>query len=317
MKPKVTASAPGKIILFGEHAVVYGRPAIAVPVHKVRALATVEPDQPGRGLVLRALDLDREIVLASAPEDEPLACTARLTLAHLDLAPPDAVLTISSTIPIASGLGSGAAVSTAIVRALMRYMCEEPDAATVSRLVYEVEKLYHGTPSGVDNTVIAYGRPVYFVRLETARIEVFESGRPLHLVIGDTGLASSTRATVSAVRQGWLKDRHRFEALFDGIGKLVDRAQRLIASGEDEMHLGELMDRNHAQLREMGVSSPELERLVAAAKSAGALGAKLSGGGRGGNMVALVASQRGPKVVRALRKAGARRVIETVLEPGS
>src|SRR5512135_916354 len=157
-----SASAPGKIILFGEHAVVYGRPAIAVPVTQVQAAATIE--QGEHGLIIHAADIDRTITVHPHSSIDPLATIVNLTLEHLNCPLPDLEITLHSTIPIASGLGSGAAVSTAIVRALAQWFGARLDDAEVNALVYEVEKLYHGTPSGIDNTVIAYQKPVYFIR---------------------------------------------------------------------------------------------------------------------------------------------------------
>jgi mevalonate kinase len=307
----VSFSAPGKIILFGEHAVVYGRPAIAVPLGQVRATAALEPAPPGAGLTLVAVDLGQNIALAQAPDRDPLAAIARLTLAHLGAAHPDARLMIHSTIPIASGLGSGTAVSTAVVRALAAYLSVTLTPEEVSRLVYEVEKLHHGTPSGIDNTVIAYGMPVYFVRGQT--IETFDVGGSLHLIIADTGVASPTRVAVSDVRRGWERDPTRFERMFSEIGEVVRQARALIEAGDNAARLGELMDRNHEVLSEMGVSSPDLERLVRAARAEGALGAKLSGAGRGGNMIALVAPESQTRISDALKRAGAVRIIGTVV----
>ena len=311
MDRSVSATAPGKVILFGEHAVVYGQPAVAVPVHQVRATASVEPGRPGSGLTLSALDLDRVMALAELPKDDPLATIARLTLARLDAPPPSATLTIHSTIPIASGMGSGAAVSTAIVRALAAYLGQELPPEAVSELVYEVEKLHHGTPSGIDNTVVAFGAPVYFVRGRT--IEAFDVGAALQLLIGDTGVASPTRVAVGDVRRAWEGDRAHYEDLFARVGQVVEQARALIEGGGEAAQLGALMDRNHELLRDMGVSSPELERLVGAARAAGALGAKLSGAGRGGNMIALVRPGDEARVAGALRQAGAQRVTGTVV----
>ncbi|MGD9100999.1 MAG: mevalonate kinase [Anaerolineae bacterium] len=306
-----SAAAPGKVILFGEHAVVYGQPAIAAPVHQVRATASVEPGAPGSGLTLAAVDLDQVVALTQAPQDDPLAAMARLTLAHLGTSPPDATLTIHSTIPIASGMGSGTAVSTAIVRALAACLGRQLATETVSALVYEVEKLHHGTPSGIDNTVVAYGMPVYFVR--GGAIETFGVGAALHLLIGDTGVASSTRVAVGDVRRAWEGDRPSYERLFAQVGEVVGRARDLIEAGGEAVRLGALMDCNHELLRLMDVSSPELEQLVTAARAAGALGAKLSGAGRGGNMIALVEPGDEARVAEALHQAGAVRVIETAL----
>jgi mevalonate kinase len=303
---RISAAACGKIILFGEHAVVYGRPAIAVPVTQVQATAIVEPGE--HGLTIHAADIDRSIQVDPHNSFDPLATIVNLTLERLNCPPPDVKITIRSTIPIASGLGSGAAVSTAIVRALAQWFGARLDDAEVNALVYEVEKLHHGTPSGIDNTVIAYQRPVYFMRGQP--IQTFSVAQPFQVAIGNTGVASPTRITVGDVRKGWDSARARYEAWFDRIGAIVQQARSAIESGEIE-RLGPLLDQNQVVLRELDMSSAELERLIAAAKQAGASGAKLVGGGRGGNMIALVDDHTVEAVSAALKEAGAINVIVT------
>lgn len=318
-KPKSqTAIAPGKIILFGEHAVVYGQPAIAVPVFQVSAQATIEPREDGR-VIVDAADLAHQSDLHDAPGDDPIAMIVRLTCAKLGVEPRGFHVRISSTIPIGGGLGSGAAVSVAIARALAMFITTESaekivvklSNADISALAYEVEKLHHGTPSGIDNTVIAFEQPVYFVRNKP--IETFRIARPFTLAIADTGIAAPTKIAVGEVRRAWEQDRTRYEALFDQVGRIVDKARAAIESGQVE-RLGYLMSENQAFLREMGVSSPEIERLILAAKTAGARGAKLSGAGRGGNVIALVNGETCAEVERALMKAGAKRVIVTEIK---
>jgi mevalonate kinase len=307
----IQASAPGKIILFGEHAVVYGRPAIAAPVTAVQATATVTPGAADQGLALDLPDVQQHIAAGGVDADQPLAHVARLALQALGLVTaPDWLVTLRSTIPVASGLGSGAAAATAIVRALAAAAGRTLEAAQVSALVYESEKLFHGTPSGVDNTVIAYGLPVWFVRGEPP--QPFAIGRPLTLVIGDTGVASPTSITVGDVRRGWQAEPARFEALFDAVGQIAQAARQAIEAGAIAA-LGPLMDQNHALLQQMGVSSAALDRLCQAARQAGALGAKLSGGGRGGNMIALARPGEAQALSLALGQAGAARVLATQL----
>ena len=308
----ITTSAPGKIILFGEHAVVYHRPAIAVPVAQVQASATiaasatVEPH--AHGLIIHALDTGRTLDYAQAEPSDPLAALGRVTLAHFGLPAPDGILSIRSAIPIASGLGSGAAVSVAVVRALAAWFDLPIDDETVSRLSYEVEKLHHGTPSGIDNTVIAFNRPVYFVRGQP--IQTFNVKRPFTVAIGNTGIASPTKIAVGDVRKGWEADQAQYEAWFDQVGAIANNARTAIEDGSIEQ-LGPLMDQNQALLEHIGVSSVELEHLVGAAKAAGAAGAKLVGGGRGGNMIALIDVTNREAVVAALYAAGAVSVIAT------
>jgi len=179
-------------------------------------------------------------------------------------------------------------------------------AAQVSALVFETEKLYHGTPSGVDNAIIAYETPVYFVRGQTPqRLKV---AKPFRLVVADTGVPSETKVAVGDVRAAWQAAPARYEAIFAAIGKLVEQARDAVEYGPLE-RLGPLLDENQAHLREIGVSSPELERLIAAAKRAGAAGAKLSGGGRGGCMIALVDAETQKAVQAALTAAGAAAVL--------
>ena len=306
MTKQVSAAACGKIILFGEHAVVYGRPAIAVPVMQVQATAIVASSE--HGLIIHAADIDRSIEVDQNNSIDPLATIVNLTLEHLNCPLPDLAITIHSTIPIASGLGSGAAVSTAIVRALAQWFGAQLEAAEVNALVYEVEKLYHGTPSGIDNTVIAYQQPVYFIRGQA--IQTFTVAQPFKVAIGNTGVASPTRITVGDVRQGWESDRARYEVWFDQIGAIVQQARSAIESGAIDQ-LGPLLDQNQALLRGLDVSSVELERLILAAKQAGASGAKLVGGGRGGNMIALVDDRNVKAVMAGLEDAGAVDVIVT------
>jgi mevalonate kinase len=313
------AYAPGKVILCGEHAVVYGRPAIAVPVSEVQAQACVEPGQAGQGIVIHALDLDRVVRLAEAPDTEPLARIMRLTLQALG-APIDVDLDVfvTSTIPVARGMGSGAAVSTAIVRALDQHLRGYPPypgwtgrwlpSRAISDLVYQTEVLYHGTPSGIDNTVVAYEKPVYFVK--DTGWQIFWPARPFWLVIADTGIESPTREVVGDLRCRYQGAPDRYESLFDRIGAVAVAARAAIEQGQVET-LGLLMARNHALLRDIGVSHPALDQLVVAARDGGALGAKMSGAGWGGNVIALVDEATSAQVDMMLRVAGAVNVITT------
>ncbi len=314
-----TGTAPGKVILFGEHAVVYGRPAIAVPVDGVEACATVRPGEQGSGIWLECCNLPaaekgREgcyYPIREAPPGDPLCVVVTIGLTHMGMVTPpepDLIITISSTIPIARGLGSGAAVATAIIRALATYLDYPLSPEETSRLVFEVEKIFHGTPSGIDNTVIAYQQPVYYVRGEP--VELLKVSNPFHLVIADSGVASATREVVREVRQHWEVERVRYEALFDGIAAVVRAARESILKGEWRA-LGPLMNENQALLEELGVSAPALERLLTAARSAGALGAKLSGAGQGGFVIALVEEENIISVSKALERAGATQVLST------
>jgi mevalonate kinase len=309
-----SASAPGKIILCGEHAVVYNRPAIALPMGGIRAWVCAEPAASGSGLLFDAPDLGRSWSLRDAPDD-PLSQLAARLLADLGAPIPDLQLRIESDIPIASGMGSGAAIATALVRTLADFLGQELPVATISALVYESEKRYHGTPSGIDNTVVAYEQPIWFQRTfagQAPQIDALTITQPFTLIIGDTGIRSATKLPVGAVRQRWQADPASYEYTFDQIGALVTQVRDLLVLGQ-VAQLGPLLNRNHTLLQQIGVSSPELDRLTEAACAAGACGAKLSGAGWGGIMLALVEPHDSERVRAALVAAGATRVLETVI----
>jgi len=318
----VKASAPGKIILFGEHAVVYGRPALAVPVTQVHAEVEIAGSD-STGIWIHTPDINLHAELNSLPSDHPIAAVVHnfLFLSRTFASPsgrgargegrlPHFNIRITSTIPVASGLGSGAAVTVALVRALSSYLNYPMSDEEINAFAYDIEKLHHGTPSGIDNTVVTYAKPVYFVKNQP--IELFKVGAPFTIVIGDTGIPAPTKESVADVRKHWEADKEMWESVFDEVGKISSEARDSIERGKTR-ELGELMNQNHALLQEMTVSSPELDRLVEAARKAGAIGSKLSGGGRGGNMIALVEAENAGEVSSALVSAGAKRTLITTV----
>ena len=305
-----SSSAPGKIILFGEHAVVYGRPALAVPVTQVQATATVSENSRG-GVWIEAPNINLSSAISQLASEHPLVAVINSVFTTLGIArPPACTVYLQSTIPVASGLGSGAAVSVAILRALSAYLGRPLTDAQVNGLAFQAEKLYHGTPSGIDNTVVTYARPVYFVKGQP--IKTFRVGASFTLVIGDTGISAPTKESVGALRSLREADPTRWEKIFSQVGEIVWDARQAIERG-DTPALGELMDANHALLQEMTVSCTELDTLTEAARKAGALGAKLSGSGRGGNMIALVLKEKAPAMAETLLAAGAKRTIITTV----
>ena len=306
-----TACAPGQIILLGEHAVVYGRPALAVPVRQVQACATIElaASGPPGGVWLGASELGFSSWLHDLPRDHPLATICRTTLAALAAEAFSPIqVTITSAIPVASGLGSSAAVSVAAARALNLHFGGSLPVERISELAFEVERIHHGTPSGIDNTVVAFDLPVYFHQGE--RPQPLSIRGSFSFLIGDTGIAAPTAEAVGRVRQRWIAEAASLEAAFDQIADLVLDARMALELG-DPRRLGSDLDRNHELLRELGVSSAELDRLVQAARAGGALGAKMSGGGMGGNMIALVQPDHREAVAGALKAAGAAGVLQT------
>ncbi len=307
------ASASGKAILFGEHAVVYGQPAIAVPLSHIRVTVQVENLDPvTSGVLIDAPDIRQSYWLHETDGENPLASAVNLTLDELGVkAPVDVHLTIRSQLPIASGLGSSAAVSVAIIRALSAHLAKPLEDETVSKIAYTVECIHHGTPSGIDNTVVAYEKPVYFIREH--KPELIPISTPLNLIIGDTGESMRTTIPVSLLRERWEKDPGTYGGWFEEIGEIVIKARTMLETGSIES-LGALMDQNQTLLEDMGLSSLELQRLIREARKAGALGAKLSGAGMGGIMLALVEPDTAQIVETALRQAGAKQVITTEVD---
>jgi mevalonate kinase len=314
--PAIYAKAPGKIILFGEHAVVYGQPAIAIPVHKVNATARVFPDIAGQQneIRIKAPDIQFDARLADLPEHHPFALATRLTLESIKVdQSPAFTMVISSTIPIAAGMGSSAAISVSIIRALSDFLGKPLPAEKISSLAFEVEKIHHGTPSGIDNYVIAYEMPVFFAHSEPTEHLTVE--QPTYWVIADTGEKTPTRETVADVRHLYDSDPPGYTKIFQQIGQIAINARPALISGEIDL-LGELMNENQRLLEQLTVSSRSLENLIHAARTAGAVGAKLSGGGRGGNMIALAPSQHTEAIEATLKDAGATRIITTTLTKG-
>ncbi len=307
------ASAASKVILLGEHAVVYGRPAVAVPVSEVRAWAEVNTILSEEGICIYAEDLGRSFRLDDPPDETilPLQEAVRNTLRNLRF-PIEALsleIRLRSRVPMARGMGSGASVATALVRAIGKHLCHSIDAAQASALVFQVERIFHGTPSGIDNTVIAYEKPIWYRQGE---VVFLRPGEPLHLVIGDSGTPSRTRDTVAQVREKHRADPAAVEALFDEIARCAEAGREALEQG-NPITLGGLLSENHALLQRLGVSSEALDALVMAARRAGALGAKLTGGGGGGCMVALAFEEDVPAISEALAAAGAQSVYYTVV----
>jgi mevalonate kinase len=259
---------------------------------------------PDRGLRAWLHDLDPA---------HPLAVLCRSTLEALGAENfPPLQVSILSTIPVASGLGSSAAVSVAIARALNGQFHGGLTVDRISELAFAVERIHHGTPSGIDNTVVAFDRPVFFRRDHAA--ETLALGAAFSLLIGDSGISAPTAEAVAHVRRRWEADRPGVEHTFDEIGARVERARQALLEGSPQA-LGTALRDNHDLLVQLGVSSRELDSLVGAALRAGALGAKMSGGGMGGAVIALVTPESEGAVRRALLAAGAAAVLQTEVAP--
>lgn len=303
--PAISCSAPGKVILCGEHAVVYQKPAIAVPVFEgsTKCSIVAKPTAPHDETIVIAPNIALKCYLSCLVEKHPIRVAINLVLNKLNVDHlPVCEIRIHSTLPTAAGLGSSASTSVALIRALSTFLGSSFTDDEVNQLAFEIEKIHHGTPSGIDNTVITYAKSLFYIKGQPS--EFIFPGKQVTLIIADTGIKSSTSKVVSEVRLGYQEKKDHFEDLFNQIGDLVISAKESFING-DLISLGKSLTENHMLLRKMGVSSDKLDELVDCALSHGAMGAKLSGGGQGGNMIALVKSDEAELLASALVSKGA------------
>jgi len=288
----VKAEASAKIILFGEHAVVYDKPGIAIPVKKVRARVEVRPSDKLR-VEDRGYGGEYQF-----EQDYPLMQTIKLMQKECGKQDP-MYISINSEIPTESGLGSGAGLAVAMIRAIAKHYGKKLDTKRVNELAYEIEKIHHGTPSGIDNTTIAYEKPIFFKKSQ--ELETFDA-TGFSFVIANTGIPSKTRETVAGVRERWEANKTKYNRIFDKIENITNNAKQALSMG-DETKVGKLMTENHLLLKKMGVSCKALDTLVEKAIEEGAIGAKMSGGGGGGNIIALVHKTDAERIAKALGNA--------------
>lgn len=277
----VQGSACAKTILFGEHAVVYDEPAIAVPITNTRTIATIQNNNKPFRIISEKIHLNKsfdELIPGSGLQVLLTKIMGFFGLEEL----PRAVLRIRSDIPIASGLGSGAALSVAIIRAFANYYDRILPVETVNKIAYEVEKVYHGTPSGIDNTTIAYEQAIIFSRSSGFSPLNADIGK-LNLLVIDSGIRSRTIDVVSDVRENFSQN----EPFIREIGALVRSSVEFLKTG-NAAEIGRMMNENQQLLRKIDVSRPELDEIIEMGLSHGALGGKLTGAGRGGNILVLV-----------------------------
>ncbi len=275
-----SAFAPGKLILAGEHAVVYGHRAVAAAV-SLGTTVTLR-DRPGR----------------SGIDESPLQ-DARLWPALSTLVPPDGMgVSIASTLPVGCGMGSSAALAVALVRALAAREGRIASFEACFERGFVVERAFHGTPSGIDHAVSALGGVVAYRRApQGPELDPLRLPSPLRLVVIDTGSPGDTAAMVAAVRARGQRD------VIEAIGELAEAVTAALRDGKD---VGGLLDENHALLRRLGVSTPALDAAVDLLRAAGARGAKLAGAGGGGVAFGRVDADIEEQALSCARAAGFR-----------
>jgi mevalonate kinase len=314
-----TGSGYGKVILFGEHFVVYGLPAIASAVSD-STLAEVSlvkggshPGKAGPGTYV--LEGQGWTLYDSRPEtpgykvekapEQKKSIELMLAFLKIDAARTPLKITLAGNLKAASGVGASAASCAAIARALSGLFNLGLSDAQVNEVAHEGEKGYHGTPSGIDDTAATYGGLFLFKKGQPKNlVELIKTGKPVEIVMGNTGLTASTTKIVDGVRQRREADPKKFERIFADAEKIVHDSKKALEAG-DLKKVGALMDQNHRLLVEIGVSGEKLDQLVGIARKEGALGAKITGTGVGGYMVALTPGRElQERVAKAMEKAG-------------
>jgi len=295
----------GKVILFGEHFVVYGLPAIASAIGSKTTATVIRVKESGWHL-----EDERPEVPGYKKEkadQQRVSINNILKLAAVPLDHQGVKIRLGGDLVCASGIGASAASCAALARALSDEFSLGWDDEKVNEVAYEGEKGYHGTPSGIDNTAATFGGLIWFLKNPQGGPSIFRKMKlrePTDLVIADTGITADTAEVVADVRRRREEDPLRFEQILAEYKELVTDAEEAL-NGLDLKRVGLLMNANHELLREIGVSCGEVEELVALAREEGALGAKLTGTGRGGNIIALTPGKKlREKAVNALKEKG-------------
>ncbi|MEC9251617.1 MAG: hydroxymethylglutaryl-CoA reductase, degradative, partial [Pseudomonadota bacterium] len=291
--------ASGKIILLGEHAVVYGRPALAAPIPLAVEARVV--DSTDTVLLIPRWGIEQRVPPMS---ENPQGVTGilALLLERLDLASRSLTIEAFPNVPRAMGLGGSSALAVAVIRALSNHFKLDLSDERVNELAFECERAVHGTPSGVDNTIATYGSTLLFENKGAPSFQEVHLARSVSIAIGISGKESLTATTVAQVRKAWERQPERYERIFDQIGDLTRAGTEALQDGA-YLELGELMNLCQGYLNALQVSTPELEELIHIARRRGAVGAKLTGGGGGGSVIALC-PDGADDVIEAMQNSG-------------
>jgi len=293
------AVTSGKVILLGEHSVVYGRHAIAVPVPLNIRVNIEEADE---GVLLMIPSWGVEYHLDKKPEErQSFEKPAALILEKMNLSNLGMKIEVFSDIPRGMGLGGSAVLAVSIIKALNHHYKMGLSEQEINEMAYESEKIAHGNPSGIDNTIATYGYPLIYRKGENTLKERLQIKEPLDLVLAFSKSEGLTAKTVAHVRKQWKSNQEMYEGVFDDIDAIVLKGIQAIQNN-DPKQLGELMNFNQGLLNTLQVSTPELERMIHVARDAGAFGAKLTGGGGGGAMIAV--SKNPEEIIEAFDNEG-------------
>jgi len=292
----------GKAILFNEHFVVYKIPAIVSAIGRY-TVAKIEPIS-GSGWKINDNRKATPKYKEDKIEQQKDSINRMVNKMSIDLSKEGIEITLDGNLYCASGIGASAASCVAITRALSNHFNLNLSDEEINEIAYEGEKGYHGTPSGIDNTASTFGGLIWFEKGETNVMDKMDIANPIEIVMGNTGKVADTTAAVAGVRERKDKEPEKYEQIFDRAENIAYLAKNALIN-EDYKELGKLMNENHKLLQQIEVSSRELDFLVKLARERGALGAKLTGGGLGGNMIALTPGRDlQEEVANAIEKEG-------------
>ena len=281
---RAVGKAAGKVILLGEHAAVYGRHVLALPIANAMT-ASCRDTEAGVSLRIPGWGVD-ESFDSNDGAQRGASGILHLLLQQMGRAAENIEVVVTTMLPVAQGLGSSAALAAALARALSQYFELGLSDREIDRLTFECETLSHGEPSGIDNTIAVYGRPVLYQRQDQAVIEQLELQQAPPIVIACSGTRGMTRQMVAGVRERHGKNTSLYDSVFDEIDALSIAGADALKEQDYDL-LGAQMNICHGLLNAIEVSTPELEGMVALARQHGALGAKMTGAGGGGSIVAL------------------------------
>jgi mevalonate kinase len=292
----------GKAILFNEHFVVYGIPSIVSAIGKY-TIAKINPSEI-KGYTIQDNRDATPGYKQNKIEQQKTSINNIIKKMDLDLNKKGINIELSGNLYAASGIGASAASCVAIVRALSNYYNLNLSDEEINKIAYEGEKGYHGTPSGVDNTASTFGGLIWFEKSDTNVIEKIEIQNQIEIVMGNTGKVANTELAVKGVRDRKNNNPDKYKDIFNRAENIAYLAKRAFQE-EDYTELGKLMNENHRLLQQIEVSTRELDFLVNIAREHGAYGAKLTGGGLGGNIIALTPGRDlQEEVANAIEKEG-------------
>ena len=296
-----TGAAPGKVILFGEHAVVYGRPAVAASLGCGLG-ATAESGTGGPLIEVPGWGREGLIIRPDTRDFDALSRAFATALDAAGLGRPDVKITLDGALPLGVGLGSSAALAVVLLRVLGQWRGEPFTKDALLDAAARIESVFHGNPSGLDHTVIARGGCLRYARDAQPKFIPICVARPIPVVIAWSPRQGDTRQIVEALGARHAAQPHPYEQLFDAMGQLADAGIAALEAGDLAL-LGTLFNINHGYLNACGVSNLANEQMVRIARENGALGAKLTGAGVGGAVIALI-QEGDSRVLSAFNAAG-------------